>query len=279
MNSIRFLPKALLKMLVIITIGVFTLASSNARALNIFYVGDQFTVLSFEIHASGYYAGGNYKENGTFFYEALTGRGHDVEWMRTYKVSAEFPEQLEELQAYDVIIISDVVSEAFLFHPEVLSKSIPHPNRLKLLREYVKQGGGLLTIGGWMSYAGIGNKARYHDTPLEECLPVDVKPYDDRTECPEGITPLRNKAAHPVLEGLPGQWPFFLGYNKVTAKEGATVLLWLEDDPLLAVWEYGDGRVGAFMSDCTPHWGPQAFLEWEGYAPFWDQLVRWLAGE
>lgn len=49
------------------------------------------------------------------------------------------------------------------------------------------------------------------------------------------------------------------------------------DDPFLAVHEYGDGRTAAFASDCSPHWGPKEFLDWDGYANLWNGIVTWLA--
>jgi len=54
------------------------------------------------------------------------------------------------------------------------------------------------------------------------------------------------------------------------------VLLTVGDDPFLAVGEAGEGRVAAFASDCSPHWGSPEFLAWPYYGPFWSQLVEWL---
>jgi uncharacterized membrane protein len=132
-------------------------------------------------------------------------------------------------------------------------------------------------VGGWISFAGIGGKARYHGTHLEEALPVTCLPYDDRAETPEGVVPKVVNPEHPILKDVPEEWPFFLGYNKVTPKAGALTLLSFGADPLLSVWEYGDGRAGAFASDCVPHWGPPEFLSWGGYSVFWNNLVAWLA--
>ena len=67
-----------------------------------------------------------------------------------------------------------------------------------------------------------------------------------------------------------------LGYNRVAPKTKAEVLLTIGDDPLLAVWSYGRGRVAAFTSDCAPHWAPPEFLNWAGYRGLWVNLVRWL---
>jgi len=241
--------------------------------------GEQVTVAGFEIKGFDYFGSHTYKEDGHTLVQALTDGGHTVEWMRTCHVPECFPEELAALQRYDAVILSDLGSNSLLFHPEMLNQSIPHPNRLALLREYVRTGGGLLMVGGWMSFAGVDGRARYHQTPVEEALPVACQPYDDRQEVPESITPEVVDASHPVLAGIPADWPFFLGYNRVTMKAGASQLIRIGQDPLLAVWDYGQGRAAAFTSDCAPHWGPPAFLQWPGYPMLWNNLLRWLTRE
>lgn len=128
-----------------------------------------------------------------------------------------------------------------------------------------------------MTFQGIDGRGRWHRTPVEECLPVTMYEYDDRVEVPEGLEPRVVCPAHPVLQGIPSKWPFFLGYNRVASKSGAHVLLEHDGDPILAVGAYGNGRTMAFTTDCAPHWASYDFLEWEYFAPFWQQAVNWLA--
>lgn len=242
----------------------------------ILLAGEQVTAVGFEIKGFDYFGTHAYKEDGQALEQALISGGHTVAWMRTAQVPEYFPEDLAALRRFDVVILSDVGSNSLLFHPEMLAKSIRHPNRLTLLRDYVQSGGALLMVGGWMSFAGVDGRARYHRTAVEDALPVTCLPYDDRQEVPEGITPEVVQADHPVLAGVPAAWPFFLGYNRVLPKDAASVLLRVGEDPLLAVWECGKGRAAAFTSDCAPHWGPPEFLHWPGYPLLWHNLVRWL---
>ena len=100
--------------------------------------------------------------------------------------------------------------------------------------------------------------------------------HDDRVETPEGVVPTVC-GSHPVLQGLPVDWPFFLGYNRLIAKPGTETLLAVESDPFLVVGTYGQGRAAAFASDCSPHWGSPEFMAWSGYGAFWVQLLGWLA--
>jgi uncharacterized membrane protein len=84
---------------------------------------------------------------------------------------------------------------------------------------------------------------------------------------------------HAIVDGIPSEWPYFLGYNKVVSKPGADVIMSAGSDPFLVVDEVEAGRVAAFASDCSPHWGSPAFMEWPYYTNFWNQLVEWAAGE
>jgi uncharacterized membrane protein len=244
----------------------------------ILVAGEQVTGTGVDVKGFDSFAVNADKEDGQTLVDALAGGGHEVAWMRTNHVARHFPETIEAMRAYDVVILSDVGSNTLLLHPDMLANCNRHPNRLKLLADYVRQGGGLVMVGGWMSFAGIDGKARYHGSPLEEALPVTCLPYDDRQERPEGVVPAVLRADHPVLAGVPADWPFFLGYNRVAPKAGAETVLAFGPDPLLSVWIHGKGRAAAFTSDCAPHWGPPGFLDWAGYPVFWNALVCWLSG-
>lgn len=88
--------------------------------------------------------------------------------------------------------------------------------------------------------------------------------------------------AHPVLSGLrPAELPALEGYHALTSKveAGAEDILISAglNDPLLSAWQYGLGRVIAWMGDLGEEWA----LEWEAwpnYGLFWSQVVRyaWL---
>ena len=124
------------------------------------------------------------------------------------------------------MILSDLGSNTLLLHPDVWLTGKPVANRLKLLREYVRAGGGLMMIGGYYSFQGINGGARYRGTAVEEVLPVDCLPYDDRIEVPEGFrAEIVGPKDHPILEGLGGEWPLLLGVNEVRLKTRPDVQL------------------------------------------------------
>jgi Ca-activated chloride channel family protein len=69
--------------------------------------------------------------------------------------------------------------------------------------------------------------------------------------------------------------PRLLGYVVTKAKPTAEVLLtesWT-DEPLLARWQYGLGKSAIFTSDVKTRWAGD-WIEWNGYAKFWSQVVR-----
>ena len=150
---------------------------------------------------------------------ALADSPFDLHYMPAHEAATRFPLTLEGLEQYGAVILSDLGSNTLLLHPDVWLTGKPIANRLKLLREYVRAGGGLMMIGGYYSFQGINGGARYHRTAVEEVLPVDCLPYDDRIEVPEGFrAEIVGPRDHPILEGLGGEWPLLLGVNEVRLK-------------------------------------------------------------
>ncbi len=207
----------------------------------------------------------------------------DFTYMLCHEAVEQFPSTLEGLQAYDAVILSDIGANSLLLPPEVWLHSKRAPNRLKLIRDYVRQGGGLIMVGGYYSFQGINGAARYRNTAVEDVLPVTIHPFDDRLELPEGIHPeiAVQGAGHPILHGVTGGFPYLLGINEVVTKPGATTLLALPAEegghPLLAVAEAGNGRTAAWTTDIGPHWLPNEFLEWQGFRPLWLNLLSWVS--
>jgi uncharacterized membrane protein len=213
---------------------------------------------------------------------ALHGTGVDVTHMTAEAAAEGFPFDLEGLSRWDVVVLSDVGSNTFLLPPAVWLRSETRPNRLRVLRDWVAAGGGLLMCGGYLSFQGIDGRARWRRTPVEDALPVTCHPWDDRLEMPEGAEAEVLMGDHAVLAGMDGAWPPVLGANEVVAKDGAQVLARLPVDqgghPLLVLGTHGQGRTAAWTSDIGPHWLSPAFCAWNGYGRLWTNLLGWLAG-
>jgi uncharacterized membrane protein len=206
----------------------------------------------------------------------------------------ETPSKLEELREYDAVIISDAPAQEI------------GTEKMEILKKYVEEGKGLGMIGGWWSFTG--SNGNYHGTPVEEVLPVECMPDDDRVNDPNGFKIIKKKD-HAILAGLPWQDPpTVCGYNAVKPKPEAEILLTMrriesigedrvegvklaeEEHPLLVVGKYGAGRTLAFTTDLSPHW-VGGMVDWgrerkevEGaelgnlYLQFGGQILKWLAG-
>ena len=212
--------------------------------------------------------------------KALKDSAFDVSFMPAHEAQRDFPLTAEALAQYDAVVLSDIGANTLLLHPDTWIHSKRTPNRLKLLRDYVTNGGALLMFGGYYSFQGINGGARYHKTPVEEVLPVTCLAIDDRIEVPEGFSPVvTGNDTHPVLKGLGKDWPYLLGFNEVKVKPGADVLATVSDEygsqPLLVTGTYGAGRTLVWTSDVGPHWLPPEFIAWNGYKTLFEQMLAW----
>ncbi len=210
--------------------------------------------------------------------DALVAGGYTVDYQPAHVAARAFPETAEALGAYGAVILSDIGANTLLLHPETFERSIPHADRLVAIRDYVAAGGGLVMVGGYLTFQGIDAKARYAGSPVETALPVTLLSVDDRVEAPGGAAPRVRLPGHPIAAGLPAAWPDLLGYNRVVARPGADVVATVGDDPLIVAGTHGAGRSVAFTSDCGPHWCPPPFVAWDGYARIWQAIARWVTG-
>ncbi|MBZ3901193.1 glutamine amidotransferase [Streptomyces griseiscabiei] len=235
---------------------------------------------TYTVHQKGFDAfhTAEYTEGGGVFLDALRTRGHEVTYVPAHEIPTRVPDTADGFDAYDVVVISDVGANSFQLPPETFNRSEPAPDRTELVRDFVERGGGVLMIGGYLTFSGIDARARWGRTPLAAALPVTLLDRDDRVELPSGAVP-EAVGRHPVVAGLDRTWPALLGLNEVTVRPDAELLAECAGHPLLAVGDHGTGRSAAFTSDVAPHWAPPPFLAWDGYPKLWDRLMRWLAGE
>jgi uncharacterized membrane protein len=216
--------------------------------------------------------------------EALKDSPFELHYMPAHEAVQKFPFTMEGLSEYAAVILSDIGSNSLLLPQEVWMHGRPMPNRLRLLRDWTAAGGGLVMVGGYFSFQGIDGRARWHRTPVEEALPVECLPFDDRVELPEGMTAEVVAPGHPVVSGLAAPWPLLLGVNEVRARarHDVTVVARVPQEqgghPLLVTGSYGKGRSVAWTSDIGPHWLPQPFSDWDGYARLWENVLSWVTG-
>ncbi len=186
----------------------------------------------------------------------------------------------KHLQSFDAVVLQD-------FDAEPYGLSI----HLRRLAAYVRQGGGLIMVGGPNGFVA-GN---YAQTPLADVLPVSLRgiPEDQAVDLAT-FAPTLTRAGRraPVLEPMTNlvgeRWPDMPGTNVVgDAREGATVLLEHPRRrtasgapmPVLALGEYGSGRTIALTVDGSHLLQFSAFASESGGRPhgaFWDAMLGWL---
>jgi hypothetical protein len=185
--------------------------------------------------------------------------------------------------AYDVYIIGNVPAAVF------------GQANLKQLGDAVRQGAGLLMIGGVHSFGPGG----YAETPLVDQLPVVILRTELQTgdeidptlhyQEPLQMIPTSQGLSHFVmrLENGPKNreaWdalPALKDANRfVNLKDGAVVLGDAKDKggkriPLLVAQEFGRSRTMAFAADSTWLWYLGGHED--AHQRFWQQVVLWLA--
>ena len=107
--------------------------------------------MTHSIHVKGFdsFTTSSYQEGAGPMIEALEQAGHQVTYLPNHLAPNEFPHSVEELQAHDVVILSDIGANTLLLPDQTFVKSERTPNRLKLIHDYVAAGGGFVD-GRWL---------------------------------------------------------------------------------------------------------------------------------
>ena len=219
---------------------------------------------------------------------------------------------------YDYVPSDEAVSVEMASQPRKLFIISDYPSKLmspaaqEAALKQVTDGAGLLMIGGWESFHGLGGD--WDTTAIARGLPVEISRADDRVNCDQPALILKH-AEHPILANLPWDTrpPTIGGFNAVSPRPGTKTLLQAQrfsaiakggqfafspiaQHPLLVIGTHGKGRTAALMTDLAPHW-VGGFVDWgDGqrvkstaagsgeievgnlYARFIAQLLAWTGG-
>ncbi len=195
-----------------------------------------------------------------------------------FKSRTVIPPMAFERGQFDVYLIGDVSADVF------------GPKNLENLAQRVREGAGLMMLGGLENYSSGG----YGATPLADLLPValaanaaapgtpDIKA---QYTGPQVMTPTDLGLKRFVMQLAPGEknrarWEKLaplVGATKLGAKNDL-VEIWAttkEGHPLLLATEVGRARVAAFGGDTTYQWVQHG--QGEEHQRFWRQMILWLA--
>jgi len=244
--------------------------------IKVLYAGDEVILVTTYVKGMNAWTDGVLHSEAAHMLEALRADPQlDVDYIPTSKAQRDFP---SDFSAYDVVIYSDIGTDTIIMYEDRFLNCPMGKSRLSALKDFVKKGGGLAGIGGWLSFGGMYGQAKWHNTALEEMLPVTCHPWDDRVELSEGMKPTVLKPEHPIMKGI--DWNaapvLFSGYNQVQIKPEGELLAEYNGDPIVVAGTYGEGRTMVLASDCAPHWG-RGFVDWDGSKAFSTNLVKWLA--
>ena len=236
--------------------------------------------MSYTTHVKGFdsFYTSVYETGEKWLKGALEAGGYEVTFLPNHLANAQFPFELKALQEYDLVILSDIGANTLLLPVDTFTRSKKMPNRCNLIKEYVEQGGALIMVGGYLTFSGVDAKGKWHDTQVQDVLPVEVLTVDDRMEHCEGIRPV-TVCDHKALQGIPAEWPEILGYNKTIAKPEAQVVATVGNDPFIAFGHYGKGASAVVTTDCAPHWAPEEFCNWPYYNQMWQQIADYLVND
>lgn len=126
--------------------------------MKILFIGESWHIHM--IHSKGYdsFTSSKYEEGADYLLSCLRQQNITIDYMPAHIVQTRFPQTVEELEVYDAIVISDIGSNTFLLQNKTFYQMNIIPNALALIKEYVSNGGGLLMIGGYLSFTGIEAK-------------------------------------------------------------------------------------------------------------------------
>ena len=180
--------------------------------------------------------------------EALEAKA-EVTCLANWELYRLEPGRLEKhLARSAALIISDVEAKCFHLYPSFFDRSkrkgqvVTFPDRLETIKRWVAGGGGLMMLGGWLSFTGVQVRAGWGRSRLAGILPVTCLPIEDLVESSAGFTAELLAPEHPVVRGLPwNSFPPIFGYNEVAAKPDGEVLVRIRETghPLVVAGRHG----------------------------------------
>ena len=198
------------------------------------------------------------------------------------ELATGFPKTEEELFSYDGLVLGSV--EAGFFSAD----------QLRSIEAFVaRRGGGLLALGGRLSFDG----GKFKGTPLDDLLPLSLTggPVNDENSYAPVYKPLLTAAGqvHPITRlnedrgANQKAWnelpPISISETLTNVKPGATVLLEARkidgsgpQVPLLVQQRYGRGQTLALTASDTWRWRMRMDAKNNSHETFWRQMLRYV---
>jgi uncharacterized membrane protein len=195
------------------------------------------------------------------------------------ELASGFPARAQDLFSYQGLIIGSVEAAYFT------------PAQQDLIRQFAdRRGGGVLFLGGRF---GLGDGG-WNGSTVADILPVvlpDRKDTFHRQPATVELTAIGTDSLITRLVDDPARnverWkklPYLMDYQEAgTPKPGAAVLAEMNVGgqrlPLLITQNYGRGRTAVMATSGTWRWQMSQPLGDTTHVMFWQQLLRWVAGD
>ena len=191
-----------------------------------------------------------------------------------------------------------VNAEAGQRHMIVVTDGDPSPPSKALLQKYVDAGITISTIGVFPHMGGQNSPdlmrlkeiaeftgGRYYGITTSTQLATIPKIFIKEAQTVKRSLIWEGQPFDPTLTGMPSApmsgvraVPSLRGYV-VTADRtdglAVTTIRGPQDDPIMAQWQRGLGRVVAFTGDVSTRWSPN-WTSWPGFRSFWGEHMRWV---
>jgi uncharacterized membrane protein len=196
--------------------------------------------------------------------------------------------------AYDGLVGVDAGQR----HAIIVTDGDPSPPSRALLQKYVDAGITISTVGVYPHSGGPNSPdlkrlkdiaeftgGRYYGITTATQLATIPKIFIKEAQTVKRSLIWEGNSFDPTLTGMPsapmtgvGSVPGIRGYVVTADRQdglAVTTLRGPQDDPILAHWQRGLGRVVAFTGDTSTRWSPQ-WSGWSGNRSFWGEHVRWV---
>jgi Ca-activated chloride channel family protein len=200
-------------------------------------------------------------DGGTEIYPALsigfdTVRGVDAD-VRHIVLLSDGKSRTGTLESYEQLIADGITDRTTLS-----TIAIGDDADTELLQTLAEQGNG-----------------RYHFAAKAEDIPrltlQEAQSAGSQSVLRGAFKPIQTQPSPILTNFLPEELPVVEGYDYAQPKPDAQVVLTSErDDPILAKWQYGLGRVVAWTADDGTDFA-NGWSDWDRFDEFWAGMVRW----
>ena len=123
----------------------------NDPKISVLLAGESW--ISTGMHVKGFdrFATADYQIGIATLKRVLEGSDIALTHLPGHLVPNDFPSTIAALAKFDVIALSDIGANSLLLHPDTFVRGLRTPNRLSLIADWVKGGGGFLMVGGYLA--------------------------------------------------------------------------------------------------------------------------------